>query len=229
LENVMPQAAASSAPDAGRSRSRRPIIRAAGATLLIGCLLVLIAHVAGIIVVDRHNLISETISRLAAGRHEWIQDWGLNALAIGIAAAAVGLFLRGPARWPWRLGCAALLLAAVDLVIIAEHNEYADLDREEGEIHQIAASIFWALMLLPMILLAPGFRRASRSWAKWSITAGVLWLILAPLAIYVVPTSWDGLAERIAALVLWAWLILLGWRLWRDETHQPDHATASGA
>lgn len=85
----------------GSTLRRRGVIGCA-AVALLGCVLVTAANLIGILIVDDHNPISETISKLAIGDYAWIQDFGLDAFAVSLFALALGLYLS--LTGGWRLG-----------------------------------------------------------------------------------------------------------------------------
>lgn len=176
-----------------------------------------ITHGAGILIHEPHNPVSETISDLAAGPHAWIQDLGIILLGLGLAAVAVGLRLWRRGGRAWRLATVFMVLLAADLMVIAGHNEYGDLDSGKFVIHSYAVYALGLLVLLAALLLAPGLGRtaeAGRRWHHASIAFGTVWLLLAPL-FFVVPTAWDGLYERGIAALLIGWIGALSWLLVR--------------
>jgi hypothetical protein len=176
---------------------------------LIGCVVVVAADLIGILMVERHDPISETISKLAIGKHAWIQDVGIDFLAAGFLANAVGLFA-------WRFGkarvktVAVLLgLTAVDLVLIAEHNQYAGRDNEGAQIHTYCVYALFGLFVVASLLLAFDLRQFGSTWWALSLAASLAWIIGGPIFMYIVPTSWDGALERLLGLVMTGWLAML--------------------
>ena len=182
------------------------------ARLLLGCgivawfgwVSVLVADVLGILLVERHDPISETISSLAVGRYAWIQDLGLDLFALGAAACAVGLFAWRRGGTAWRAGLALLLLLAADLILIAEYNQYAGQGNRDGTIHMAAVYALYGLFALTTLLLSSGLRQAGRAWRRFDVMIFVAWTLLAPL-LFVVPTAWDGAYERFLGLILLSW------------------------
>lgn len=183
---------------------------------LVGCAAVIVGNVAGIMIYERHDPISDTISDLAAGRYAWIQDAGLLAFAIGIAATAAGM-----ARWPshggktWRLAAWLVALIAIDVAVIAAHNEYGDRDSGAFVIHSYAVYALAALFALASSLAAPALGRLGRGWRHFSWAVPVVWLIAGPV-FFVAPTAWDGAYERGLALVVVSWFGAIGLLLMRQ-------------
>ena len=70
---------------------------------IFGCISVIIADIIGIIVVEKHNPISETISALAITKSAWIQDTGLNLYAAAMIACAIGLYTWNLEGLRWKI------------------------------------------------------------------------------------------------------------------------------
>ena len=193
---------------------RSKVILYCGALGIFGCVVVIVANIAGIMVVERHDPISETISRLAVGRYGWIQDTGLILFALGLLACGVGLGCwRVNGLW-WKIGAGLLVVLAIDVVLIAAHNEYGDRDSEKYVIHFYCVIALGVLFAAIPLLLAPGLREIGRAWARASIAAAALWIIFAPI-FFVVPTSWDGAYERALGLLVIGWTAMIAWLLIR--------------
>ena len=169
-----------------------------------GWVSVLVADVVGILLVERHNPIRETISRLAVGRYAWIQDLGLDLFAVGVAACAIGLFSWRRGGTAWRTGLVGLLLLAADLVLIAEYNQYAGQGNRDGAIHTFAVYCLYGLFAISTLLLSSGLRRAGTDWRRFDLGIFIAWTVLAPF-LFLVPTAWDGAYERFLGLILLAW------------------------
>lgn len=194
------------------SSLRRRVIVGCGVVALLGCVLVTAANFIGILVVDAHNPISETISKLAIGEHAWIQDLGLDAFAIGLFSLALGLHLTLSGGWRWQAGLVLLILLGVDVLLIAEHNQYAGRPGRGAAIHIYCVYALYGLFSLITFLLAANLKKLGDRWRRFSLSISVSWLVLAPL-FFVVPTRWDGAFERFLALFLLAWVGGLAWQL----------------
>ena len=64
--------------------SKSRLLQVCGYIGLFGCIAAVVTDIIGIIVVEKHNPISETISALAITKYAWIQDLGLNLFALGL-------------------------------------------------------------------------------------------------------------------------------------------------
>ena len=193
--------------DANRtSPGRARLLPACGLVGLLGSLGVVLADLIGILLVERHDPISETISALAVGRLAWIQDLGIFLFAAGVVACAVGLYAwrAGGERWTW--GLFLLLLLAIDLGFIAGYNQYAGQGNRDGAVHMALVYALYGLFALAALLLAPGLRRAGRAWHRFGLAVLLAWTGLAPL-LKIVPTSWDGAYERFLGLILLSWFV----------------------
>lgn len=186
----------------------------AGATWF-GCVAALISDVVGWIVVDDHNPINETISKLAVGKQSWIQDVGLDIFAGGVIACAVGLFSIYRSGWRGGAGAVALLLTAGDIFVIAEYNQYQGFDDFGGRVHMICVYILYGLVTFASVVLGFELRKAGRVYQVMSLAFAACWLVGSPLFLFVTPTTVDGAVERLLAVALVAWIGMLAWVLWQ--------------
>lgn len=192
---------------------------------LLGCAAVVAADLLGIAVVEKHDPISETISNLAAGRYGWIQDTGLVCFAAGTLAIAVALFAWNFGHARWNAAAFLLVLLAIDTLLIAYYNRHAGENTPSGTAHQYATYGLFALVVLAPWLIAADLRTLSFVWYGYSIATSLLWLILGPTFMYLVPTTWDGALERFLGTVLVLWLAMLSTVvLQRSRLALPDSA-----
>jgi len=182
---------------------------------------VLIADLVGIILVERHNPVADTISQLAIGEYAWIQDLGLDLFALAFLAIAVGLFLVQSGDWKWKVGLLLLILLAVDVVLIAEHNQYAGQQNQKGDIHMYCVYVLYGLFGLACLLLAAGFKQFGKQWFSVSIGIGLSWFALGPIFL-LIPDRWDGAYERGVALLMVGWVVVVAYLL---TTTRRDHTT----
>jgi peptidoglycan/LPS O-acetylase OafA/YrhL len=185
-----------------------------GALALFGCFALVASSIAGTVLLGPYSPVADTISDLAAGRYGWIQDTGLVLFALGMLACGVGLFC-----WPgrgrlWRPAAGLVVLLAVNVMVIATHNEYGDRDTEKYVIHMYAVIAFAVVFAFVPLLLAPGLRTLGRTWSRASIAAAVLWVLLSP-AFFFIPTGWDGLYERMLGVIPIGWLVMISWLMLR--------------
>lgn len=179
---------------------------------LFGCLSAIVTDIIGIIVVEKHNPISETISALAITKYAWIQDLGLVLFAFGIVMCAIGLFRWRIKKTKWKIGSLLLLLLGIDIVLIALHNQYAGREGVGASIHLQCVIAMAVLFTLTCILLASGLRKAGRNWYRYSMATAIFWLVLSPI-FFIVPTKIDGAYERFIALIMLAWVAAISWLL----------------
>ena len=191
-----------------KTNSRDRVSLICGTIGLLGCLSAIISDIIGIIVVEKHNPISETISALAITKMAWIQDLGLNLFAFGIVACAIGLSRWRFPKFKWKIGCLLLFLLGIDIVFIASHNQYAGREGIGASIHLQLVIALAVLFTLICILLASGLRKAGRNWYRYSMATGIFWLVLSPI-FFIVPTRVDGAYERFLALIMIAWVAVV--------------------
>ena len=186
----------------------------AGTLGLLGAILVVLADLVGILVVERHNPISETISRLAAGKYGWIQDAGFVAFAIGLGAIGIGLFLWNRGGFRWRFAAVLLSLLAPDMLLLAYYNQDVARQQQPGtSIHLCGAYFLYAVFCLAVLLFGFEFRRTRPPAAYFSFAVFLFWLVGGPAFQFVISTSWDGVLERLLGLAMVAWVLMVSWLL----------------
>lgn len=194
---------------------RRRLLLGCGAVGVLGAFAVALADLVGIALVEQHDPISETISELAIGRYAWVQDLGIDLLAVGVVACAAGLYLWRAGGAAWKAGVLLLFVLGIDLVLIAEHNQYAGRPGTPGAvIHIYLVYALYGIVALASLLLSFGLERAGRAWQRFGLAVFAGWTLLAPL-FFVVPTAWDGAYERLMGALLVTWIAALAWLLIR--------------
>jgi hypothetical protein len=194
------------------SAGQRRTIVSCGVTALVGCVLVVLANFIGVLVIDDHNPISDTISNLAIGNYGWIQDIGLNIFAVGIFALSVGLYLGLSGGWRFKSGVVLLILLSIDVLLISEHDQYAGRPGRGASIHIYCVYALYGLFILIPFFLSKSLKAWGDRWRFFSLGIAAGWFVLASL-FFIVPDSWDGGYERFLALFLLAWVGSLGWQL----------------
>lgn len=199
----------------GAGTSRVRLLRGCGIIGLVGCGVSVITNIVGIILMDGHNPISDTISALAAGEHGWIQDLGLHVFAVGLLACAVGLYTWRLGGLRWNIGVALLVVLALDIFLLAGYNEYGDGDIEGVEIHIYLVYVLGIGFALTAWLLAYGLQRLNRNWGRFSGGIAVAWTVLSP-PFLMLNTGIDGAYERFLAAMLLAWVAFIAWLLLQE-------------
>ncbi len=188
------------------------VLLCCGVLGLAGTLAAVLADLIGIIVRDGYNPIAQTISDLAIGDYAWIQDYGLDAYAVGVLACGIALF-RWRAGGKWWIATAVLLgLLSVDVLLIAEHNQYAGRPGRGAAIHLQLVIILGLLFTLIPLSFAIGLRSLDKRWFRFSLGITIGWLIMGPV-FFVVPDAWDGGFERLVSLLMIAWTVAVSWLL----------------
>ena len=182
------------------------VLRVAGALALTGCAAAVIANIVGSIVVDTHDWVRNTISYLAEGRYAWIQDLGLLIFAVGVIGLGIGLWRLRLGGLRWRAGAGALVLMGLDVLLIALRHDYGEQTPDGIVIHSQAVWALGGLFALGLLLLARGLGRVGAGWRKATIATAIMWIVLAP-PFFVVPTGFDGLYERVLALIVIVWIV----------------------
>ncbi|MGB3299353.1 MAG: DUF998 domain-containing protein [Phormidesmis sp.] len=183
-----------------------------GVVGIFGCASVLLTNAIGTVVVDGYNPISQTISDLAIAEKAWIQDTGLDLFAVSFITCAIGLLALNLGGLRWRAGAFTMLLLAVDIALIAEHNKYANREGVGTAIHIYCVYALGALFTAAPLLMAAGLRKISHGWYLYSLGTAASWAVLSPLFFFT-PTSWDGAYERFISLIMITWVALISWLL----------------
>ncbi|MEL6383499.1 MAG: hypothetical protein AAFQ89_13820 [Cyanobacteria bacterium J06626_18] len=71
-------------------------------------------------------------------------------------------------------------LLRVDVFFIAEYNEYANQDSVGSTIHLYLVCILGVTFALLTFLVAPGLRKISLGWYRFTLWIMILWTLLAP-------------------------------------------------
>lgn len=167
--------------------------------------------------IAEHDMIADTISDLGRGPHKWIMDTGFymnSAAVLALAIAAAHLHL---GRTGWSLGIFALALLALLTTMIGLWDAFHTAERDPPgmTVHTWLTFGLGPLYLAGPILMAQGAARL-HAWMKPSFyTAAALWTVFA-VAFKLVPTSIDGLMEKIAVTATYGWTLPLAWMFWRQ-------------
>jgi hypothetical protein len=158
------------------------------------------------------NMVANTISNVAAGPYDWVQDIGFYILSAGLCALAYGMAHLPSTRWYWHGAVAMLPIMAIAVTVMGVYQEYGDGDNESGEIHMYLVYVFGGSFLALLLLSIPGLMRHNSWWRPLNLTWFCVWLAVA-IYYFNMSTGWDGLVERGLGLAYLAWMFLLAWRL----------------
>lgn len=194
------------------------IYKICGTIGIFGCVVVIAANLIGILVHEKHDPISDTISMLAIGKYGWIQDWGIIILALGYLALAVGLYTWKRKGFKWIISLIILVLISADLVLIAEHNQY--LGRPGTNIHLELVYLLAGLFLLLTILISFDLIYLKTYLKKFSLWIASLWLVSAPL-LQLIPDNLDGAYERLVCILFVVWPAVVSYHLFKLSGSKP--------
>lgn len=191
-----------------------------GGAGIVGCIVLIIGNVIGSIVVPNYDWVADTISDLAAGRYEDIQDFAIYGYAGALMACAIGAahFHSGSRRWSGGILC--LILLAFDVAVIAARDEYGDKDSGGYVIHPYLVYVLGVLFALTMYLMARDMGRIRRRYRTVSLWCCGVWAVGAPIY-YAVPTGVDGLWERGLGMVSIVWVVMLSTLLLKAGRDDP--------
>ncbi|HEX5418848.1 MAG TPA: DUF998 domain-containing protein [Gammaproteobacteria bacterium] len=187
---------------------------------LFGCVASVATDIAGVIVSPTKGFVHDTISSLAAGPFDWIQDIGLSWLALGMIAVGCALYRWHLGGWAWKLGSGLLTALAVTMLLITVREKYAKLVPHGLVIHQSLVYTTGVVFAFISLLTAKGFNRVRPRWMYYGVTTAVLWILAAPI-LYIIPDRWEGIYERFVALLMVIWLAVASYLLIRSAMRSP--------
>ena len=176
---------------------------------IVGAVAVIGSNVVGSIVVPGYDWVADTISNLAAGRYEIIQDVGLYAFAGSLIACALGTSHVHPGTDCWSLGVIATAIMAAFTVVIGARNEYGDGDgTATWDVHLGVVYTLMLLFLATTVLMARGLDVIGARYRTGSMACTGLFVVAAA-AYFMTPTGYDGLVERAVALIAIGWVTMV--------------------
>ncbi|WP_306115542.1 DUF998 domain-containing protein [Roseovarius sp. MMSF_3305] len=184
----------------------------AATVAIVGNAAMLMGNVIGSMVVPNHDWVADTVSDLAAGKYEIIQDvalYGYASALVACAVAAAHLHLDGTR---WNVGIACLALLAMCVVVIGARNEYGDNDNEGVVIHIYVVYVIGLLFAVLFLSLARGLGKIARRYGIMSYCCAALWIIGAPVFFFM-PTGYDGAYERGLGVITMIWVLSFSWML----------------
>jgi hypothetical protein len=123
--------------------------------------------------------------------------YGFAAALLATALATPDADLSGIA---WSAGAFSLAVLAVLVTIIAARDEYGGSDTGGVVIHTELVYGLGAFFLVTALCMARGMGAHHRRAMRALLALGALWALTAP-AFFLMPTSMDGLSERLLGLV----------------------------
>lgn len=191
-------------------RYKNTFIKFSGIALIIGCISAVVSDVIGILVVEDHNPIRQTISQLAHGKYAYIQDIGLTLFGLGIIIGAIGLYL-WKSKSSYILWCSIVLtLMSILTIVLSEFNQFAGVPGETT--HIILAISIGILFLIGTVLFGVAVKNIRSKWYYASIGIGVLFL-LACSGFLFISESYEGAYERGVCFFPFFWFCGLGYLL----------------
>jgi len=134
----------------------------------------------------------------------------LNLLALGYFALAVGLYTWKRGGTKWIISLIILVIISIDLVFIAEHNQYTG--RPSYNIHIELVYLLAGLFLILTILISFDLKQLRPFLKRFSLWIASLWLISAPF-LPLIPDTLDGAYERIICTLLVVWPAVISYNL----------------
>jgi len=196
------------------SRSTSPgFLRFCAVIGVIGVAAMVLGNIVGSLVVPGYDAVADTVSQLAAGRFEIIQDVALYALAGGIVALALGAAHCHAGDAGWGAGTVMLAVIAAAVVVIGARNEYGDGDSDGVVVHIYVVYVMGLVFFAAPLAMAAGLRARSPVLARAAIGLALVWGAGAGLY-FNAPDEINGAVERAIGLVAMAFLLLLARFFW---------------
>lgn len=190
----------------------KQLLKSVGCIAFLGIIALVLGNVIGSIVVPGHDWVADTVSDLAAGKYEIIQDVALYGYAGSLIACAIGAahYHCDGTRWNIGIGCLALL--AMCVVIIGARNEYGDSDSEGIVIHIYVVYGLGLLFAALFVVMGYGMSAVAKLYGYVSYVCAALWIVGAP-AFFFMPTGYDGAFERGLGGITIIWVTAFSWML----------------
>ena len=204
---------------------------------LIGPIAFTVAWIVAEALQDGYSPRRDYISELAAldARHAWLMITGFLLLGVGTVALGIGLAgaLKGRLA---RIGSILVALAGVGIIVagLARVDCRSRLDAcaariDAGDVswhsatHELVSLVLFLALVAAPLVLARAFSGDEpwRDLHAYSITTGVVGLVLLVLLFSGVAGSWTGVVQRVFVTVLLLWIAILGARLIRLARVRP--------
>lgn len=202
-------------------RSDSAFLKFCAALAVFGVLAMLGGNIVGSIVVPNHDPVADTISDLAAGRYEIIQDVALYGYAAGFIALALALANLHTQSKRWSLGIVSLVTIAALIIVIGARNEYGDNDSEGVVIHIYLVYGLGVLLAIAPFALARGLSEIGAGFGFAARLFGGLWLLSAPVFFFL-PTAYDGAYERGLGILASLWVLNVAYATWVSARAIPN-------
>ncbi|PTX56589.1 uncharacterized protein DUF998 [Litoreibacter ponti] len=178
----------------------------------LGCVALFVSTAIGPYFVPNYDWVSDTISDLAAGEGKLIMDYGLYGFAAGLLAVALAASHGHMGGAGWSVGLISIAILAALVTVIGARNEYGDGDNEGTVIHIYLVYGLGVFFLVAPLAMAGGAGRHG-TWAKYAcyVLAG-LWALSSPVFFFL-PTSIDGLYERLLGVISCLFILLMSYIL----------------
>lgn len=196
---------------------------------VMGAIALTIAWIVAGLAQDEYSPRRGYIEDLAAldAQHPWIMITGFVLVGVGTVALAVGLAGAVKGRSA-AVGSILVAFAGIGFIVagLARRDCYSQLDAcadryDAGDmswhwqIHEWAGLVAVLALAVAPLVYARAFR-GDESWRDlraYSITTGVVGLVLLVLIFTNVPESWGGVLQRVLVTVLLLWVTTLAARL----------------
>ncbi len=210
--------------NAGLAEPAPGLLMTCGVLGVLGSLALIAGNVIGSIVVPGHDWVADTVSDLAAGRFEIIQDVALYGFAVGILAIGMAAAHLHLGKRRWTIGVFALMALALIVTVIGARNEYGDRDTGGLVIHIYLVYMLGVVFPLAPFTMAGGLERLHTGLRRLSFVCAGLWCVGAPI-FFLMPTGYDGAWERGLGVITAVWITATalaffryGWREMREGT-----------
>ncbi|TXD84271.1 DUF998 domain-containing protein [Subsaximicrobium wynnwilliamsii] len=201
---------------------KHEIIKYGGIALIAGSILALVADVVGILVVEDHNPIRQTVSQLAHGKYAYIQDIGLALFGVGILIAGATLYLWKSDAFKCEWGATLLSIMGICIVVLAEFNEFAGTPGTT--VHIVLAVFIGVLFMLCTFLIGLAFKKINKNWYYASIGMGILFLVSCS-GFLVISQAYQGAYERGVIQIVLIWFCAMGYQMIKYPEKTMDFET----
>lgn len=174
-----------------------------------GAIAAVAADIAAISLDPARSFLATSVSATAVGEHAWFVDAAIYLTGLSIGALAFAFHYWNIEHGRYRFGIFCLAALALAIFLLAGWDAYDPQQVPDFGFHMMLVYALSALFPLAALTLARAFSKIDRLWGHFSIALAVLWLICGPIYA-VTPEHLEGLFQRIAFVIMLAWVAGVG-------------------
>ena len=177
-----------------------------------------------------YSPIRQAVSDLGVGPNAWIQNANFVVFGLLLIAFAIGFYrgMRSVISGGWLMACLVLLILSgagmggAGYFTVPDPNDPPELQVLQGILHMLCFLAAFVSPAIALVIIGWRLRQDAkwRGYGRYSMITGLVALVLIALVfLFFAPGSplsevrIGGLVQRILALEVFAWHVVMGWRL----------------